>query len=209
MTAGEQSTVERVFGPPADSNGDTTPKRPSLGEFEGLPVVGVMLELRNAAGGLNEALSVAPVVHHLGDEFDVTCRVKLVKVRHQSRDGKDEPDGPQMRVEIADVIRAVLVDQSLVQGEFDRQAKALAEAKEIAGQQSLDDAAGDGEQEPAAPTDPPFLGYDDLTADEVIERVEALDDGDVDMVDAIERWEEANGGRAPVLAAIKKWRDNG
>lgn len=203
MTATDTNDViTNTFGDgQPDDDDPPTPVRVELGDFEGQTVNGIKLELRNAAGGLNAAMDVAPLVLHMGDEFDVTCRCRVVKVRHQPED-TGEPDGPVFRVQIADVLRAVMVDQSLAQAEFDRQAERQAERDQIEGQQKLDTTVG-GEQ------GPPLDDYDSLNAADIIARVEDCGDSDedVELVDAIEVYEEAHGGRATILKAIKNWRD--
>lgn len=203
--------MDRTFGPGATDEDETT-REPVLFRFElfeGLPVIGARIEVRNTAGGLNEAMDLDPVVLHQGDEFDITYRCKVIKIRHDPED-KNEPDGPQYRVHICDASRAVLVDKSLAQAEFERQAEQLAEREQIKGQQKLDVTEGEsappGEQ---VAVEPPFLGYDDLPAGEIVTRIETSGDEDQDLVDAIEAYEEANGGRADILNAVKAWRDEG
>ncbi len=159
-----------------------------LPDFEGLPVKGVRLEIRNIAGGLVDAMDVNPIVLHQGDEFDVTVRCKLRSIRHDPED-KDVPDGPQWRVQIASATRAVIVDPSVAEKDFAAQAELLAQRDQIKGQQK-------------AGLTPPWLGYEDLTADEVVTRIEELaDDEDLDTIDRAAQWEEANGGRGKVLEA--------
>lgn len=149
---------------------------------------GVRLEIRNIAGGLVDAMDVNPVVLHQGDEFDVTVRCKLRSIRHDPED-KDDPAGPQWRVQIASAQRAVIVDPSIAEKEFAAQAELLAQREQVKGQQKL-------------ATAPPFLGFDDLTTSEVCERVEQLaEDGDLDTIDRIAGYEESNGGRGQVIDA--------
>lgn len=165
---------------------------PSLPDFEGLPVNGVRLEIRNIAGGLVDAMDVNPIVLHQGDEFDVTVRCKLRSIRHDPED-KDVPDGPQWRVQIASASRAVIVDPSIAEKDFAAQAELLAQREQIKGQQK-------------AGTSPPWLGYDDLTVDEVLERIDGFDESDRDLVNTLESYEESNGGRSKILKAIAEWK---
>lgn len=208
-TTDEQSTIERVFGPTPDTNGDTPPARSKLSPFEGLPVTESGIEIPGAAGGLRDALKVDPIEARKGERIHVVLACDVAKIRHDPLD-TEELDGPQQRVHICKVVNAAIVDGALVDGALQAQAARIARAKEIEGQQSLDDTAGEQERAPL-PTDPPFLGYDELGAKDVIQRVEELgdDDSDVDLADAIERWETAHGGRATILKAIKTWRDAG
>lgn len=203
--------IAETFGP-GDTDGEESaaqPVRRALSSFEGLAVVGCSIELPSAAGGLREALRVDPVEFHHGDEFHVTFKCKVRKVRFDPVD-KDEPDSDQHRVHVADVVQATLVDEELVRDALSSQADRIAQAKEIAGQLKLD--AGEQTQEADnddADPEEPFLGYSDLTTGEVVARIEASGDDDQDLVDAIEAYEEANGGRADILHAVKAWRDQG
>lgn len=187
--------LEQTFGPPADD--EATEPAFRFSPFEGLEVIGSRIEIRNIAGGLREAMDVAPIELHQGDEFDITLRCKTRGIRHDPAE-KDEPDGQQYRVHIADASRAVIVDQSLAAAEFDAQAERIAQRKEIAGQQKAE----------FPQLSPPWLGYEDETAGEVTAKIADLGDDDADLVDAIELWEEANGSRADILHAIKTWRDD-
>ncbi len=164
-----------------------------LTEFEGLAVVGSSIELPNAAGGLREALKIEPVELHHGDEFHVTFKCKVRKVRFDPVE-KDEFDGPQHRVHVADVVTAAIVEEDDNVGDaLSSMADRIAQAKEIAGQQK-------------AGTTPPWLGYDDQTADEILERIDGFDSSDEDLVNTLESYEEANGGRSKILKAIVEWR---
>jgi hypothetical protein len=165
---------------------------PALPDFEGLEVVGCRIEVRNVAGGLNDAMDVNPVMLHSGDEFDVTYRCKVGPIRHDPVD-KNEPSGPQWRVHIASASRAVITDKARAEKDFAAQAELLAQREQIKGQQK-------------AGTSPPWLGYDDLTVDEVLERIDGFDSSDEDTVNTLESYEEANGGRSKILKAIVEWR---
>lgn len=165
---------------------------PPLPDFEGLPVRGVRLEIRNIAGGLVDAMDVNPIMLHQGDEFDVTVRCKLRSIRHDPED-KDDPAGSQWRVQIASASRAVIVDPSIAEKDFAAQAELLAQREQIKGQQK-------------AGTSPPWLGYDELTVEEVIDRIDGFDSSDEDTVNVLESYEEANGGRSKILKAIVEWR---
>src|SRR5436190_23993180 len=166
-----------------------------LSDFAGLEVTSSSIEIPNAAGGLRDALKVDPVELHKGDVVYVVLECEVAKVRFDSTD-KDQLDGPQERVHVFRATNATLVDKSLVADQLAAQADRVAAAKELEGQQKL--ATGE-----------PFLGYADLTVDEVLERVDGFDGDDADLVDAIEAYEEANGGRGQILKAITAWRKAG
>lgn len=167
----------------------------TLASFEDQPVVGSSIELPNAAGGLREALKVEPVEFHHGDEFTVAFKCRTRKVRFDPVE-KDELDGDLHRVHLADVIQATLVKESDVVGDaLTTMAERIAAAKELEGQQKL-------------ATSEPWLGYVDLTAAEVVERIEQLaDEDDLDTIDRVASYETANGGRADVLKACAAARE--
>lgn len=161
----------------------------TLASFEDQPVIGSSIELPNAAGGLREALDIEPAEFHMGDEFTVAFKCRVRKLRFDPVD-KDELDAELRRIHVADVIQATLVKESDVVGDaLASMAERVEAARQIKGQQKM-------------ATAPPFLGFDDLTTDEVCERVEQLaDDGDLDLIDRIAGYEEANGGRGKIVEA--------
>lgn len=163
-----------------------------LSQFEGLEVTQSSIEIPGAAGGLRDALKVDPVEKHKGDVVHVVLECQVLKVRHDPIDN-DDITGEQARVHILKVTNATLVDRSLVADSLEAQAERIAQAKEIEGQQK-------------AGTSPPWLGYDDLTVDEVVERIDGFDESDRDMANAAELYEQANGGRSKILKAIAAWK---
>lgn len=161
----------------------------------------------------DDGCDVHGVVQSAGDVADLDTstddvRCKVGPIRHDPVD-KKEPDGEQYRVHIAYASRAVIVPSELTASQFELQAEQLAEREQIKGQQKLDVADEEQLSEDDVEPDEPFLGYADLTAGEVVERIEACDDSDEGLVSAIEAYEEANGSRAEILNAVKNWRDNG
>lgn len=167
----------------------------TLSDFEGLEVTQSSIEIPGAAGGLRDALKVDPVEKHKGDVIHVVLECEVQKIRHDSID-KDDLAGPQERVHILRVTNATLVDRQLVAKPLEAQAERIAHAKEQEGQQK-------------AGTSPPWLGFDDLTVDEVLERIDGFDQDDQDTVNALELYEQANGGRSKIIKAIKEWREAG
>lgn len=108
---------------------DPTPITIDLGDFEGLPVRRVGVELPSAAGGLRDAIKVEPRIIHQGDEGVLLIRYQCQKVRFDPID-KDEPDGDQERVHVLKVVAAMFDDEaSSEQRLLEHQAK-VARAKE-------------------------------------------------------------------------------
>jgi len=60
-----------------------------LGDFEGIPVVGAGVEVRNASGGLNDALGIDPVVMQKGDMAIVVLRVDVTDVHFPDVKGEE------------------------------------------------------------------------------------------------------------------------
>lgn len=196
MRKTDEQQITDTFGPP-DTNGDT-PAPKTLSDFEGCPVTESAIEIPDAAGGLRDALKIAPVEWHKGQRVYIVFALDINKVRFDPID-KDEFAGDQRRVHVLKTHQATVVGEDLVKSELDAQAERIAEAKaaaeQIEGQQSIDEANVElGDQ--------PWLGYDDLTGDEVVERVDTADS--LDLVERVEAYETANGGRADVLAACEK-----
>ena len=163
-----------------------------LSEFEGLEVTQSSIEIPGAAGGFRDALKVDPIELHKGNVIYAVLECEVQKIRHDSLD-KDDLTGAQERVHILRVTNATLVDRALVAEPLDAQAERIAHAKQQAGQQK-------------AGTSPPWLGYDDLTIAEVLERIDGFDQSDQDIVNAAELYEQANGGRSKILKAIDEWK---
>lgn len=166
---------------------------PKLSAFEGLEVTQSSIEIPGAAGGFRDALKVDPIELHKGDVIHAVLECEVQKIRHDSLD-KEDLTGAQERVHILRVTGATLVDKALVGDALSAQAERIAAAKELEGQGKL--ATGE-----------PFLGYRDLDAAGVLERIDSYDGSDVDTVDTIEAFEEANLNRPEILKAIKAWRD--
>jgi hypothetical protein len=156
-----------------------------LSEFEGLEVTQSSIEIPDAAGGLRAALKIDPVELHKGDRVYVALECEVVKVRFDPVD-KEDLTGEQARIHVFRTVSAAIVEKDLVGDALAAQADRIAEARELEGQTKL-------------PTSPPFLGYEDLTAKEVVER---LDEADFDLLERVEAWENANGPRATVLKAV-------
>lgn len=166
---------------------------PKLSPFEGLEVTQSSIEIPGAAGGLRDALKVDPMEAHKGEVIHVVLECEVRSVRHDPV-VRDDFTGAQARVHILAVTNATIVDKALVAEELAAQADRIAAAKELEGQQKL-------------ATTPPFLGYDELGAAGVLERIDAYDSSDEGTVDAIEAYEEAHQNRPEILKAIKEWRD--
>lgn len=60
-----------------------------LYSFEGNPVTAVGVEIRNAAGGLNDALDIDKVVFHGGDTVFVLLRCDVVEIDHKPIKGDE------------------------------------------------------------------------------------------------------------------------
>lgn len=108
-----------------------TPKKAKadspLRKFEGSTVLSAGIEVKNAGGGLNEALAVDPQEWHRGDEVVVVLKCKVEKLRF---DPVPKTDGLR-RVHIMSASQATVVDESLVAGVLEEQAVRIERAKGI------------------------------------------------------------------------------
>lgn len=98
-----------------------------LSKFEGRDVLSAGLEIRNAAGGLNEALKIDPEEWHHGDEVTVVLRCEVSKIRH---DEVKDTEGLK-RVHVLTATEAAVIDDSLVSEALDEQARRIEEAHGI------------------------------------------------------------------------------
>lgn len=166
-----------------------------LSDFEGLEVTQSSIEIPDAAGGLRSALKVDPVELHKGDRVYIALECEVAKVRFDPVE-KEKLTGSQARVHVFRTVSAAIVGKELVGDALVAQAERIAQAKEIEGQQKAGTAA-------------PWLGYDDLTVDEVLERIDECDSSDADTINQLELYEQANGGRSKIIKAIAEWREAG
>jgi hypothetical protein len=89
-----------------------------LASFEGSPVTAVGVEIRNAGGGLSEALDVDPIVLHGGDTVYVVMRCDVTGVNHQPIKGDE---GNWKRVHVMRATDATILDSSAVRKAIDSQ----------------------------------------------------------------------------------------
>jgi hypothetical protein len=82
-----------------------------LGDFEGAPVKGVGVEIRNASGGLNDALEVDPVVLHGGDTVWVVLQCDVTAITHKPVKGDE---GSWQRVHVMRATDVTLMDSNAV-----------------------------------------------------------------------------------------------
>lgn len=117
--------------PPDLSVVDPPAEPVSLGSFEGLPVLGVGIEIPNAAGGLRDPLKVDPLILHGGDTAFATFELDTRKIRFDPvyDDDTDELRG-WTRVHVLAVANATFIDEELVRDQLDEMAERVAERKE-------------------------------------------------------------------------------
>lgn len=95
-----------------------------LSPFEGRDVGSAGIEIRNAAGGLNQAMKVDPEEWHHGEEITVVMRCKVEKIRHDPIKDTDS----LKRVHVLDASEATVIDDSLVAAALDAQAQRIEKA---------------------------------------------------------------------------------
>lgn len=115
-----------------------------IDEFEGEEVTGIRLVLRGTGDGLQKAVKVAPVKLHRHQVVQLVCQATTSRILH--RDSDEDPLYVD-RVQILDCEAITIVDDPQVRKLITAHIKALADARELAGQQSLDDANKDGEDD--------------------------------------------------------------
>lgn len=103
----------------------TLPKK--LTPFDGRDVLSAGVEIRNAAGGLNEAMNVDPAEYHKDEEIVVAIRCTVRDI--DFRPIKDT-DGWR-RVHVLHATEATIIDDEIVDDALDAQAKRIEEAAGI------------------------------------------------------------------------------
>ena len=89
-----------------------------LEDFEGNPVTTVGVEIRNAGGGLSEALDVEPVLLHGGDTVYVVMRCDVTGVNHKPIKGDE---GNWKRIHVMRATDATIMDSAAVRKAIDSQ----------------------------------------------------------------------------------------
>lgn len=105
-----------------------------LGEYQGLPVKALGIELPSAAGGLRDPMKVSPVLLQAGEHVFVTFELNPRKFRFDPVEEADEIIGWTL-VGILSVENATFVDEDLVRDQLDEMAErveALREAEKLA-----------------------------------------------------------------------------
>lgn len=108
---------------------DPAPIVAGLEDFAGLPVVEAGIEIPGAAGGLRDAMKIAPQEFNHGQRVAVVLDCIVQKVRFEPID-KDYPDGPQRRAHVFAVDAATMIDRDLVRQQLADQAERIRLAKE-------------------------------------------------------------------------------
>jgi len=98
-----------------------------LGEFEGQEVTKVGVEIRNAGGGLNDALEVDPLVLTIGDSCYVALRVDVVAIDHKPVKGEEDE---LMRVQVMRATDATILDDMVVIEAINAQRDRIIKARE-------------------------------------------------------------------------------
>lgn len=113
-----------------------------LSPLEGKEVLSAGMEIRNAAGGLNEALKIEPVEWHHGDRVTVVLDCEMSKLRF---DPVKDSDGLR-RIHILTADEATIIDRSLVEEALEAQRIKIEEAAGVQ-RLALEQNQGDGEAE--------------------------------------------------------------
>jgi hypothetical protein len=106
------------------------PEVEALGTFEGLPVLGVGIEIPNAAGGLRDPLKIDPLILHGGEEAFATFQLATVKIRFDPVNGDDDALRGWTRVHVLAVTNATFIDEELVRDQLDEMAERVEERRQ-------------------------------------------------------------------------------
>lgn len=107
-----------------------TPEKALAGlpAFEGLPTLEVSLEVRGIEGGLNEGLTIDPVVLHYGDRVYLLLEGTVDAVLHK---GLKDEDGWR-RAHVLRVDAGTIVDAGFAEERLEEHARRLEEARGVA-----------------------------------------------------------------------------
>lgn len=100
-----------------------------LSDFEGLPVRQAGVEMPGAAGGLRDAMKVAPQEFHKGEKVWIAIEGTISKIRFDPVE-KDNPAGDQKRIHVIDVEGATFVDAEIVGEQIARMNERIQRQKE-------------------------------------------------------------------------------
>lgn len=153
-----------------------------LPSFEGRPVIKATVKIAKAGDGLSEALKLAPVALHLGDEAHFVIKGVVTQVNHKPVEAEADE---QVRQHTVDAIEIAMVDEDDVAELLARNADRVKEAKE---QARLAE-----EQEAGIMR----LDVAEETAEELLEREQAEAEREAKAdVEAADELEKARGRRA-------------
>lgn len=113
-----------------------------LGTYKGREIVGAAMALRNAGDGLSEAMQLEPVDLEIGQRVHIV--IEAVVDQHKLVPAiKGDLHGPLQVVAGLKAEAAKIVENPTVAKLLDKHKAALNKAKEIEGQQSIEDELGD------------------------------------------------------------------
>lgn len=111
---------------------------PDLKEFEGKTVTEVGIEIRNVAGGLQDAVKFTPVEWEQGDEHFIVLRCLVKEIDHQPIN-KDDYAGDQRRVHVLTAAEAFPISSKYVEKAVEEKRAEIKKLKDEAeGTPSLD-----------------------------------------------------------------------
>lgn len=109
-----------------------------LPAFEGHEVVHAALKITKTGDGLSEALQLAPVALHIGDEFCAVLRGVIVDVQHPRFKSTDQDEDRVVRKHVGETREITLVEEGDVEAALNQAAERLATLRdEAAGREPL------------------------------------------------------------------------
>lgn len=109
-----------------------------LKDFEGKPVTEVGIEIRNVAGGLQEAVKFTPVEWEQGEEHFIVLRCAVKEIKHEPVN-KDDYAGDQRRVHVLAAEEASPIESKAVEKQLAARRAEIKKLKDEAkGTMSLD-----------------------------------------------------------------------
>lgn len=118
-----------------------------LPAYEGREVVHASMKITRAGDGLSEALQLAPVALHHGDEVHLVLKGRVIDVQHPLLKSTDDDEDRLVRKHVVQTEEITIVDEGDVQAALNQAAEKLATLRdEAAGREPLPGMNNGGEE---------------------------------------------------------------
>lgn len=103
-----------------------------LPDYEGREVVHASMKITRAGDGLSEALQLAPVALHHGDEVHLVLKGRVIDVQHPLLKSTDDDEDRLVRKHVVETQEITIVDEDDVEAALNQAAERLADLRDAA-----------------------------------------------------------------------------